>query len=136
MLGPMLNLFFPDPTSSGQGNHFDAMNQSLSGLSDTHKKGNKNAFQPWMEPPPITPIQPLKAATSVQGTQPVQNPFMIQPGPGLIGAHGNLQGNGATLNTKAMPKDFGVNKPLEKPMFFGYHNDKPLMVGQKLFISC
>ncbi|MFN8615137.1 MAG: hypothetical protein U0003_04415 [Vampirovibrionales bacterium] len=45
-------------------------------------------------------------------------------------------GGGASLLTKALPKDYGRNKPLPQPAFFGYHGDKPLYAGSKLYISC
>lgn len=29
---------------------------------------------------------------------------------------------------------YGINKPLEKPMFVGYHDNKPIYGGNRLFI--
>jgi len=29
---------------------------------------------------------------------------------------------------------YGINKPLEKPMFLGYHDNQPLYGGSRLFI--
>lgn len=139
MLGSMMNLFFPNTASTKQGvglsqfdSQFDAMNQSLSGMSSAHKQHQrKTQFQQWMEKPPIEPVSALRSPASVQGPTPVQNPFMIHPPTASTG-----QPNPGLLNTHALPKDYGINKPLERAMFLGYHNDKPLLCGQNLFITC
>ncbi len=51
------------------------------------------------------------------------------------GAGGGYAGSPQLLH-KRLPADYGVNKPLKRPMFLGYHHDKPMYVGEKLFISC
>lgn len=38
--------------------------------------------------------------------------------------------------TKALPADYGINRPLKRPMFFGYHNERAIHCGQHLYISC
>lgn len=77
-------------------------------------------------------LDPVFAAevTGLTGVAPVSNPFAA-----AIGNNMGL-GGGQPLITKALPKDFGRNKPLDKPAFFGYHGDKPLYAGGKLYISC
>ena len=72
--------------------------------------------------------QPIKAALPSLATTPITtktnvaykryNPFMT------------------ALNADSQEfKDvYGVNKPLEKAMFLGYHDNKPLYGGNKLFI--
>ena len=72
--------------------------------------------------------RPLKAALPSMAAAPVApktntagkryNPFMV------------------ALNSDAPEfKDvYGVNKPLEQAMFMGYHNNKPIYGGNRLFI--
>lgn len=42
----------------------------------------------------------------------------------------------AALNTDSaeFKETYGVNRPLEKPMFLGYRDDKPMFGGSRLFI--
>lgn len=80
-------------------------------------------------PKPQAPLtKPIKATTPSIAAAPVNlgagsstqryNPFMT------------------ALNTdsKAFKDTYGVNRPLEKPMFLGYRDDKPLFGGSRLFI--
>ena len=89
-----------------------------------------NAPAPYPTYDPL--MDPVFAAevTGLTGVMPVSNPFAA-----AIGNSGFV-GSGQPLITKALPKDFGRNKPLDKPAFFGYHGDKPLYAGGKLYISC
>lgn len=128
MLNSMINLFFPpQPPKTPLGLSQFADQQNANGTQ--HKKPS---FEQWVHTPPISAINPLTASQRIESTVPINNPFMVS-GPtsaGTAGSHVN------PFSNKALPKDYGVNKPLDKPMFLGYHDDKPLMCGQKLFVSC
>ena len=64
----------------------------------------------------LAPIQPLDTKT---GQNPQQyNPFMTALKP----------------DSHAYRETYGVNRPLDKPIFVGYHNNKALYAGSKLFI--
>jgi hypothetical protein len=87
-----------------------------------------------MTMPTSAPAQPtgqqqrslVHNALGVQGTQPLQaqatthvnNPFLISA-TSLGAPQGNL---------------VGVNRPLYKPMFMGYWDDKPQYGGSRLFV--
>ncbi len=60
-------------------------------------------------PPPITP-----EFTSIGKS----NPFLISSEPSALGK----------------PRYMGENKPLEQPMFIGYHNEKPIYGGGQIFL--
>lgn len=63
------------------------------------------------------PVSQLPA-TQTPVTAVRENPFMVALNP----------------ESKAFSQIYGQNKPLEKPMFFGYRNNKALYVGSRLFV--
>ncbi len=83
-------------------------------------------------------------------TQRVANPTQIQQGPkaatmvGPTTALGRAQFGGkarsnpfltANSNDSEYIRDnYGINRPLDKAMFLGYHNDQPMYGGGKLFL--
>jgi hypothetical protein len=77
-------------------------------------------------PTPLT--KPVKATTASLATAPVSS--------GFGGSTQRYNPFMTALNTdsKAFKENYGVNRPLEKPMFLGYRDDKPLFGGSRLFI--
>jgi hypothetical protein len=94
-------------------------------------QANAPAPQPTYDPllDPIFTAE-VTGLTGVTPVASVSNPFAA-----AIAGNGMGVGGGPLIS-KALPKDFGRNKPLDKPAFFGYHGDKPLYAGGKLYISC
>ncbi len=66
--------------------------------------------------------QQLPAMVPVDGFQPPKtptyNPFMVA----------------LNRDSEGFTKEYGVNRPLGKPMFLGYKGDKALYGGSRLFI--
>jgi hypothetical protein len=66
----------------------------------------------------------------------------VQPTPTLSGAESAMRAGGTTnpflmANTPSLnapTRDMGVNKPLQQPMFVGYHDNKPIYGGGKVFL--
>ncbi len=78
-------------------------------------------------PNPAMQVNPAYAADSLDGVMPFGPSF---------GTAGAAPKGSPHLLRQRLPADYGVNKPLSRPMFLGYHHDKPMYVGEKLFISC
>jgi hypothetical protein len=87
----------------------------------------------------------LKQSQQPQESVNVPNSFIqpqVQPAPLVSGGEPLLRTSGATnpflmanapsLNTPTA--DIGVNKPLQQPMFVGYHDNKPIYGGGKVFL--
>jgi hypothetical protein len=72
--------------------------------------------------------QPIKGALASMAAAPVSTQPSI--------AHKRYNPFMAALNAESQEfKDvYGVNKPLEQPMFLGYHDNKPVYGGNRLFI--
>ncbi len=72
--------------------------------------------------------QPIKAAlpslaTTAISAKPATTPKRYNPFMTALNAE-----------TQDFKDIYGVNKPLEKPMFLGYHDNKPIYGGNRLFI--
>jgi hypothetical protein len=79
-------------------------------------QGLKN-LQPYQRK--STPIVPAaEEPLNFSGTQKRHNPFLAA----------------MDTDSDAFKAMYGVNRPLEKPMFLGYRDDQPMYGGSKLFI--
>jgi hypothetical protein len=67
--------------------------------------------------PPVAPTARMGALNPVTGIGKA-NPFLMSN----------------DLSTSVAQRGIGQNKPLEQPMFIGYHNEKPIYGGGKVFI--
>lgn len=67
--------------------------------------------------PPVAPTAQLGGLTPVAGIGKA-NPFLMSN----------------DLSTSVAQRGIGQNKPLEQPMFIGYHNEKPIYGGGKVFV--
>jgi hypothetical protein len=108
----------------------DSLQQSLLKQSDVGKRFQQQ-------------VMPQAQAASPQAFTPAPN---LRPTPGLEGggitglpvparvgaANPFLVENAGSL--QSAPRQIGVNKPLEQPMFIGYHDNKPIYGGGKVFI--
>lgn len=91
------------------------MSQSQSPFTLSMKTQNPFA-QPIKAAMPSMAAAPIAPKTTATGKR--YNPFMV-----------------ALNNDSQEFKDvYGVNKPLEKAMFLGYHDNKPIYGGNRLFI--
>ena len=82
-----------------------------------------------MKPQPTNPFaRPIRAALPSLAAAPITNQITSprkQYNPFLIAQ------NTESPEFKGI---YGVNKPLEKAMFLGYHDNKPIFGGNRLFI--
>jgi hypothetical protein len=79
-------------------------------------------------------LDQLTPAHKAEQINQVHNVSSISP-QNNVAANFGLNSSG-TPQTQYAPNDFGVNKPLSQPMFFGYHNDKAIHCGKHLYINC
>ena len=76
-----------------------------------------------------TPLtKPVKATTPSLAAAP------ISPGSGSGTKRHNPFLTALNTDSKEFKDTYGVNRPLEKPMFLGYRDDQPLFGGGRLFI--
>ncbi len=77
-------------------------------------------MKPLTQPPAQTKqvLAPVHINTGDPATQNKRNPFL----------------SAMNTDTKEFRDVYGVNRPLNKPMFLGYRDDKALYGGSKLFI--
>ena len=79
---------------------------------------NKTLTTPQKAVQKSTPALPMVTPNPMTAGQKQQNPFMIA----------------MKTDSAEFRETYGVNKPLEKPMFLGYRENKALYGGSRLFI--
>ncbi|MCE3236060.1 MAG: hypothetical protein K0Q50_2240 [Vampirovibrio sp.] len=72
--------------------------------------------------------KPLKATTPSLAAAPVSTKF------GTSQKRYNPFMTALNTDSSEFKEVYGVNRPLEKPMFLGYRDDKPMFGGSRLFI--
>lgn len=72
--------------------------------------------------------RPVKSTTASTATAPVFT------GMGATKKRYNPFLTALNSDTAEFKEIYGVNRPLEKPMFLGYRDDKPMFGGSRLFI--
>jgi len=80
----------------------------------------------------VTPVEAPSAKTVTPPTMPNFPEPLIGGGMGLGKSNPFLISS--EVSALGKPRNMGENKPLEQPMFIGYHNEKPIYGGGQIFL--
>jgi hypothetical protein len=113
---------FKQATNGG----FGTLGTPAQPASNKAKATSTNPFSASLQGTALAPVPSAVGGVSVP-TLPRANPSAVSGG-NPFAINGPLVPNGTAV--------FGVNQPLAKPLFLGYHNNQPLYAGEKLYVLC
>ena len=118
---------FKQATNGG----FGALGTPPQPAGNKAKATSTNPFSASLQGTALAPVPTALSGVSV--------PTLPRANPTASTATAVSGGNPFTINGPLVPNGtavFGVNQPLAKPLFFGYHNNQPLYAGEKLYVLC